>query len=91
MVARGSTEPAGLPGLIGSMLNASQAAIPDSDVELIDYPATIDNYAESSGNGTAAVNRQLTAFVQRCPNSKIALLGYSQVCPSLNAILLYCP
>jgi acetylxylan esterase len=64
---------------MSSVLDASQASYPDSDVENVDYPATLDNYASSSGNGTEAVSRQLTAFVKRCPASKIVLLGYSQV------------
>ncbi|KAL9119013.1 MAG: hypothetical protein Q9187_004433 [Circinaria calcarea] len=35
-------------------------------------------YDFSSSAGTAAVSSQLTAYVRRCPSSKVVLLGYSQ-------------
>ena len=78
IIARGSTEPQG-PGILISMANKIMAMNPGTTMESIVYPAELTNYEASVGNGTAAVGQQFGAFVQRCPNSKVALLGFSQV------------
>lgn len=78
IVARGSNEPAGV-GRIGSVANGVVAAIPGSQIEPLDYPATFDNYSISVEDGDIAMNLALTAYSSRCPDSKVALLGYSQV------------
>lgn len=78
IVARGSIEPAGV-GQIGSVANGVVAAIPGSQIEPLDYPATFDNYSTSVEDGDIAMNLALTAYSSRCPDSKVALLGYSQV------------
>lgn len=31
--------------------------------------------------GTQNVANQINSFNQRCPNSKLVIVGYSQVCP----------
>ncbi|KAJ0293455.1 hypothetical protein CBS470a_001657 [Colletotrichum nupharicola] len=77
IVARGSNEPAGV-GRIGSVANGVVAAIPGSQIEPLDYPATFDNYSISVEDGDIAMNLALTAYSSRCPDSKVALLGYSQ-------------
>jgi len=77
IVARGSNEPAGV-GRIGSVANGVVAAIPGSQIEAISYPATFDNYSTSVATGTGAMKIALTQYSSRCPDSKIALLGYSQ-------------
>ncbi|KAI8242314.1 hypothetical protein K4K57_006638 [Colletotrichum sp. SAR 10_99] len=77
IVARGSNEPAGV-GRIGSVANGVVAAIPGSQIEPLDYPATFDNYSISVEDGDIAMNLALTAYTSRCPDSKVALLGYSQ-------------
>ncbi|TLD35141.1 acetylxylan esterase precursor protein [Venturia nashicola] len=77
IIARGSLEPQG-PGQLMAMANKIIAGTPGTTIEAVVYPATIENYGASSGNGTAAVAEMLSSFVQKCPNSKLALLGYSQ-------------
>ncbi|KAE9969202.1 hypothetical protein BLS_005461, partial [Venturia inaequalis] len=61
-----------------SMAEKIVAANPGTTIEAVVYPATIENYGASSSNGTAAVTAMLSSFVQRCPNAKLAMLGYSQ-------------
>jgi acetylxylan esterase len=78
IIARGSLEAQG-PGSLISMANKIIAANPGTTMEAVIYPATIDNYGTSSGNGTVAVGQMLSSFVQMCPNAKLAMLGYSQV------------
>ncbi|EFQ35915.1 cutinase [Colletotrichum graminicola] len=77
IVARGSNEPAGV-GRIGSVANGVVASIPGSQIEAINYPATFDNYSTSVAAGAEAMKIALTQYSSQCPNSKIALLGYSQ-------------
>jgi acetylxylan esterase len=51
---------------------------PGTTLEAVDYPATIENYDVSSTAGTKAVEQQLSTFVQRCPSSKVVMMGFSQ-------------
>lgn len=78
ITARASGEAPG-EGITGAL--ASQI-IRQSDQQIsranVNYPATLNNYANSSGQGVAALKAQLTAQVQACPDQKIVLLGYSQ-------------
>lgn len=78
IIARGSLEAQG-PGQLLSMAKKIVAANIGTTMEAVVYPATIENYGASSSNGTAAVTEMLGSFVQRCPNAKLAMLGYSQV------------
>jgi hypothetical protein len=78
IVARASTEAPG-EGIIGAVATSVQGMIPGSDSEAVDYPATLQNYNTSEPAGTAAMTKLITEYATRCPNSKIALLGYSQV------------
>lgn len=88
--ARGSGEPAG-PGTIGRLAELIQRDNPRTDtVEAIDYPALLDpndptRYAFSTHIGVSAVMWQVTNYYNRCPNSKVVLLGYSQV-EAINSI-----
>ncbi|KAK2038484.1 cutinase [Colletotrichum somersetense] len=77
IVARGSNEAPGV-GRIGSVANGVVAAIPGSQIEPLDYPATFDNYSTSVAAGDEAMKTALTQYNSRCPGSKVALLGYSQ-------------
>lgn len=77
LVARGSTESPG-DGQLASLANLIIRANPGATQEAIVYPALLSPYGPSVGNGTKAVQSQLTAYVQKCPNAKIVLLGYSQ-------------
>jgi len=77
LVARGSTEPPG-DGQLGSLAARIIRAHQGATQEAIDYPALLNPYSTSVRAGTAAVLNQLTAYVRRCPNSMVVLLGYSQ-------------
>ncbi|KAF1991070.1 carbohydrate esterase family 5 protein, partial [Aulographum hederae CBS 113979] len=77
IVARGSNEPQG-PGVIGSLANMTMRDAPGTSMESIVWPATIDNYANSSSEGTAATTAALSAKVLQCPQTKIIMMGYSQ-------------
>lgn len=78
IAARASGEAPG-EGIIGSLI---AAVIEESTQEIttavVDYPATLSNYASSSAAGTKALTAQLTAQVAACPLQKIVLVGYSQ-------------
>ena len=78
IAARASTEAPG-PGAIGSLATLIQNAHAGTDLESVDYPATLDNYDSSSAQGTAALTSQLTKYTAACPDAKVVLLGYSQV------------
>jgi len=78
IAARASTEDPGA-GVIGSLATFIQNDRPGTTLETVDYPATLTDYAASSASGTAALKIQLIAYVNACPNSKVVLLGYSQV------------
>ena len=80
LVARGSNEWPG-PGFeLQGLANSIVWSRPGVTYESIDYPALFNEslYAGSVRDGTNAVKNQLTAYVQRCPGSKVVLLGYSQ-------------
>lgn len=78
LAARGSTEPPGA-GAIGSLVGSIQTATSQTvSTSAVDYPALLVPYDASTTAGDAAIARQLTAQVQRCPDQKIVLVGYSQ-------------
>lgn len=77
IIARASLEAPG-PGIIGQVATQVAAQLPGSDSESVVYPATLDNYAQSEAAGVAAMTGLLTAYVGRCPDSKIVMMGYSQ-------------
>jgi hypothetical protein len=78
IVARASTEAPG-EGIIGAVATQVHQSVPGSDAEAVDYPATLTDYLNSEASGVAAMTKLIQSYVARCPNSKIALLGYSQV------------
>ena len=77
IVARGSTEPKGV-GRIGVVAGNVTQAILGSTIAAVDYPATFDAYFASVGAGVAAMYAMIAGYVTACPDSKVALLGYSQ-------------
>jgi len=78
IIARASTEAVG-EGLIGGVAdNVIRSSRQQVTKEAVNYPALLIPYGASSTAGTAAVKSQLTAYVNRCPNSKVVLMGYSQ-------------
>ncbi|KUJ06810.1 cutinase-domain-containing protein [Mollisia scopiformis] len=77
IVARASTEQPG-QGIIGAVATQVQQQLPGSDSEAVDYPATLTDYLNSEASGVAAMTKLVENYAVRCPNSKMALLGYSQ-------------
>ncbi|KAL2156786.1 hypothetical protein VTH82DRAFT_1532 [Thermothelomyces myriococcoides] len=82
--ARETTAPPGY-GTSQGLVNMVVQAYPGATSEAIDYPACggqpqcggID-YDSSANQGTQAVVSAVTSFNQRCPDTKIVLIGYSQ-------------
>ncbi|KAH6716005.1 cutinase [Leptodontidium sp. MPI-SDFR-AT-0119] len=77
IVARASTEKPG-EGIIGAVATQVQQAVPGSDSEAVDYPATLANYTTSEGLGVSGMTKLIESYAARCPSSKVALMGYSQ-------------
>ncbi|TLD33078.1 hypothetical protein PspLS_01125 [Pyricularia sp. CBS 133598] len=77
IAARGSLESPGA-GFIGKVAMDVVAALPGSDFEPLVYPATLNNYTTSEQNGTQAMLTAIIDYATRCPQSKIAIMGYSQ-------------
>jgi hypothetical protein len=78
ITARASTEAAGegiTGALVTQVVNASTQTVSRAAVS---YPATLNNYANSSLQGINALKTQLTNLVNSCPNTKVVLMGYSQ-------------
>jgi hypothetical protein len=78
ITARASTEAAGegiTGALVTQVVNASAQTVSRASVN---YPATLNNYANSSLQGINALKSQLTNLVNSCPNTKVVLMGYSQ-------------
>ncbi|CAI4218942.1 unnamed protein product [Parascedosporium putredinis] len=72
-------------GSAGQLISMIVAAHPGATTEAITYPACGGQsscggvaYGDSARQGTNAVASQVNAFNQRCPNSQIVLVGYSQ-------------
>ncbi|KAK0622026.1 cutinase-domain-containing protein [Bombardia bombarda] len=77
IVARGSIEKPGL-GQIGVVAGNVTALVPGSTVVAVDYPATFENYLTSEASAASVFSTQVAEYAARCPNTSIALLGYSQ-------------
>lgn len=77
IVARASTESPG-PGIIGAVATQVMAAIPDSSMESVDYPATLANYTTSEALGVEGMRSLVEGYVGRCATGKVVLMGYSQ-------------
>jgi hypothetical protein len=79
LVARGSAEPEG-EGSTGRLSTTLKRSIPGATSEAINYPAKLSPYPQSEAQGVQACKNQMTAYAKRCPQSKVVLMGYSQVC-----------
>ncbi|RYP50894.1 hypothetical protein DL768_003683 [Monosporascus sp. mg162] len=82
--ARETTAPPGY-GTSQGLVNMVTQAYPGSQAQAITYPACGGqaqcggvSYDQSAQQGTAAVVRAVTDLNNRCPNTKIVLIGYSQ-------------
>lgn len=80
-VSRGTGEDPGT-GVTGNLTALIASQIDGSNVQGIAYPATFDdpNYFLSVSNGTRVLRQAIVDYSQACPDSKMALFGYSQVC-----------
>jgi acetylxylan esterase len=83
--ARETTAPAGY-GTAGAVVNSIISAFPGATSEAINYPACGGqsscgdvSYANSVIQGVSAVASQVNSFNQKCPNTLLVLVGYSQV------------
>lgn len=79
-VSRGTGEPMGL-GVTEALVDVIAGQLNGSDIEAIEYPATMDDplYFSSVANGTTLVKQAITSYATACPGSKMAVFGYSQV------------
>src|SRR5580692_2949735 len=77
-VGRGSQEAKG-EGSTGRLSASIKRAIAGTTSEAIDYPALLNPYTSSESKGVAATKEQMQAYAKRCPQSKLVLMGYSQV------------
>ncbi|QSZ33587.1 hypothetical protein DSL72_005155 [Monilinia vaccinii-corymbosi] len=77
IVARASTETPG-EGIIGAVANMVKKSLPGSDSEAVEYPATLQSYMTSEAAGVKAMTKLVQDYAAKCPDSKIALMGYSQ-------------
>lgn len=83
--ARETTAPAGY-GTSQGLVNQIKSAFSGAGSEAIVYPACGGqsqcggvSYDNSATQGTAAVVKAVTAYNQKCPDTQIVLVGYSQV------------
>lgn len=79
-VSRGTGEDSG-PGVTGALAKRIIDRIPGSSMLPTNYPASYDDpiYFESVVNGTVTLRATIEAYIDACPDSKIAVFGYSQV------------
>ncbi|KAK3312108.1 cutinase-domain-containing protein [Apodospora peruviana] len=77
IAARGTTEAAGL-GLMGIVVRNVTLRLPGSDYEAVNYPATFSDYTGSEAAGVEAFTTMIEEYTKLCPDTPIALLGYSQ-------------
>ena len=73
-------------GTAGVVVNLVLQAYPGSTAEAISYPACGGqsscggvSYGNSALQGTSAAASAVNAFNTKCPNTKLVLVGYSQV------------
>ena len=82
IVARATTEQPGY-GALGQVVDQVLGQVTGSTSEAVDYPANglfnFTVYQQSETIGIQNMTKALTAYTQACPQSRIALLGYSQV------------
>ncbi|MCJ1415390.1 hypothetical protein MMC32_001722 [Xylographa parallela] len=81
IVARATTEQPGY-GALGQVVDQVLGQVTGSTSEAVDYPANglfnFTVYQQSETIGIQNMTKALTSYTQACPQSRIALLGYSQ-------------
>ncbi|KAF2847476.1 carbohydrate esterase family 5 protein [Plenodomus tracheiphilus IPT5] len=82
-LTRGSDEP--YPGRLGNITKEICAGIGKEDCgfENVEFPAKstawgVDEWCKSAGTGAANGQKQMKAYSDKCPDSKLMLLGFSQ-------------
>jgi hypothetical protein len=82
IVARGTGEPYDTAGDLERVAKRVAERIDGSAISPVHYPATFTNpwHVESIRDGAIDARAKITEYAKSCPG-KIALLGYSQVCP----------
>lgn len=80
IVARGTGEMPGM-GRMGVVADNVSSSILGSMTTALHYPAAILEYNISVAIGADVLTEQIAAISTTCPQTKIALLGYSQVRP----------
>ncbi|KAF1850405.1 carbohydrate esterase family 5 protein [Cucurbitaria berberidis CBS 394.84] len=82
-LSRGSDEP--YPGRLGNLTSEICSALGGEDCgfENIQYPAKstawgTEEWCKSAAKGAASGQAQMKAFSEKCPDSKLILLGFSQ-------------
>lgn len=80
IAARGTGEDQG-PGVIGKIADAVAERINGSHVTGLSYPATLQEpaYEESESKGVESLQKDINNYFDKCPDSKVAVFGYSQV------------
>ncbi|EME47060.1 carbohydrate esterase family 5 protein, partial [Dothistroma septosporum NZE10] len=77
IVARASLEVLGY-GIIGAVKDNVLKAVPGSTAEYVVYPATLTDYFNSESDGVVAMRKLIDAYVAKCANAPLVLMGYSQ-------------
>jgi acetylxylan esterase len=76
-LARGNNEP--YPGRQGSLVGAICGGLESCDYEDIQFYNPLEApYCESLNEGARNGNAQITAYNERCPDTKLVVSGYSQ-------------
>ncbi|KAL1615511.1 hypothetical protein SLS56_011799 [Neofusicoccum ribis] len=74
IIARASAEPPG-QGIMGNVAQEVIDQVTGSDSIAVDYPASLQDYAESERQGVEALTQLINASYVDCPTSKIVLMG----------------
>jgi len=86
IVARGSSEEPGM-GRAGVVAGNITLEIPGSDSVGVDYPATFSAYDDSKSEGSSEMAHMVFDYKKQCPDTKIALIGFSQGAHALMDLL----
>lgn len=89
IVARGTGEDEG-PGVTGELAERIADRIEGSNVDALDYPASLSDpvYIDSVNDGAQELRDEVREYIKNCPDSKLAVLGYSQVWRELFSMLI---
>lgn len=80
VIARGSYEPPP-EGILSRLADQVIERIPGSESVGLDYPATIvdPTYFDSQPDGVRNLTKFVVEYSDKCPSTKLILMGYSQV------------